>query len=1210
MYRLLLLALVFSFNSFAQSDTTYQGLLWKISGKGLDEPSYLYGTMHVSNRVAFHLSETFFDAIDNADIIALETNPEHWVIDLTTSPLHQDYYNNYNNRSPSSMPLYESFMPTEVHQEDWEYYLSRDQDLLNSLLYRVNMFEQDFAENTFLDLFIFQAGKKGGKEIVALEDYQESFRFVLRSSRRDEDAVRISDRQARELLGDYSSWQGLLEDAYRRGDLDLMHSVSTALNPGKYFQRFMLDERNIIMADGMDSLMQAGKVLFTGVGASHLPGDMGVINLLREMGYTVEPEERAITETSIERKEQIDDVIFVTEAQTFVSDDGFITTSVPGVLTKLQGNPFQEYVYPDMANGGVYSIRRIPTYAPIDGRDENYYYDRIENILFENIPGKILSKDSIQISGFPALDIKNETKLGNAQRYQIVFTPLEVIIFKVGGHKEFAKSELPENFFNSIQLNATPQPELYSPDFAGFEVLLPGSIQIEQYEGNFDNPHATFWAQSYDNGDYYATSLRQYHDFEYIEEDHFELKHMIRHFADEKEYDIDTVYIVEGTPHDYSRFEISGEDDVKLYGEVHIQGPKYVMLLTDGNDEAKRSRFFSSFQFKDWKYEDTFVEYTDTTFFITMKAPKDFNNFESLLDDIYGGGYYGYGYGSDEDRSFLGTEDSKSITYHPTGEQLEMEIRVLPKYASVESLDEFWKGFSFAQSMRSTYQSASTGAPDILGLDVISDTILYTIEEDDYLSQAREYVLGDTLTNRAIRVKYILENGALYSLRACVDTLGYTSEFIETAFASFKPSSDTIIGLPITMNKAEMFFDALDSRDSVQVYEASNSVSIVDFEDDDAEEIIEIVNEYFQEGFKRTARLSLLSKLSEMEGDEEHVEFLKDLYYERLDSSAYQFEILNTLVNFDTDEGTKAFKELILDEPPFTNNTYSYSRPFYAFSDSLELAAQLFPDLLALSDFIEYRSNIYSLLARLVDSSYIDRSAYESKFETLLLFAKVELKKQQAADEQRSNVYSYGSTGSSTLSTYTNLLAPYSEDPGVQEHYKNLLKIRTKRVLANLLVDVDPYTQVPDSTWNFLAKDGKAFYIIYPYLMENDKMDVLDEEYRTREAIAECILVNRQYSRYDTISFIRSEKIQVKEGDAEVFFFRAQREDEKLWRFLYLVVEDEEEMTTDYLLSREVESYDETVDDIDEIIEDALDSIELHGRERVVNRSSYPGYYF
>ena len=61
------------------SQEKYQGLLWKISGNGLEKNSYLYGNMHVSGRIAFHLGEEFFNAINEADAIALESNPIMWL---------------------------------------------------------------------------------------------------------------------------------------------------------------------------------------------------------------------------------------------------------------------------------------------------------------------------------------------------------------------------------------------------------------------------------------------------------------------------------------------------------------------------------------------------------------------------------------------------------------------------------------------------------------------------------------------------------------------------------------------------------------------------------------------------------------------------------------------------------------------------------------------------------------------------------------------------------------------------------------------------------------------------------------------------------------------------------------------------------------------------------------------------------------------------
>ena len=52
--------------------------MWEISGNGLKKNSYLFGTMHVSSKMVFNLSDSFYKAIRGADVVALETNPESW----------------------------------------------------------------------------------------------------------------------------------------------------------------------------------------------------------------------------------------------------------------------------------------------------------------------------------------------------------------------------------------------------------------------------------------------------------------------------------------------------------------------------------------------------------------------------------------------------------------------------------------------------------------------------------------------------------------------------------------------------------------------------------------------------------------------------------------------------------------------------------------------------------------------------------------------------------------------------------------------------------------------------------------------------------------------------------------------------------------------------------------------------------------------------
>ncbi|TND01571.1 MAG: GumN family protein [Bacteroidetes bacterium] len=76
----LLLSFLISANVlFAQgAEKKYPSLLWEITGNGLSKPSYLYGTMHISRKVAFHLSDSFYVAIKGVDVVALELNMEEW----------------------------------------------------------------------------------------------------------------------------------------------------------------------------------------------------------------------------------------------------------------------------------------------------------------------------------------------------------------------------------------------------------------------------------------------------------------------------------------------------------------------------------------------------------------------------------------------------------------------------------------------------------------------------------------------------------------------------------------------------------------------------------------------------------------------------------------------------------------------------------------------------------------------------------------------------------------------------------------------------------------------------------------------------------------------------------------------------------------------------------------------------------------------------
>src|SRR5438093_504166 len=51
-------------------------LLWRISGKGMQEPSYLYGTLHLNDKRLFSFGDSVYRAIEGTKGLAIEVNPD------------------------------------------------------------------------------------------------------------------------------------------------------------------------------------------------------------------------------------------------------------------------------------------------------------------------------------------------------------------------------------------------------------------------------------------------------------------------------------------------------------------------------------------------------------------------------------------------------------------------------------------------------------------------------------------------------------------------------------------------------------------------------------------------------------------------------------------------------------------------------------------------------------------------------------------------------------------------------------------------------------------------------------------------------------------------------------------------------------------------------------------------------------------------------
>src|SRR5580658_1380975 len=327
------LSLLFWLPSMGQSQSTYPSILWEISGNGLQKPSYLFGSMHISNKEVFRLEEA-----------------QQVVRSYSYSAGDAEYLSENDFRQKS----YADQLIAALREEPFE---------MNGLLYRTTVPMANFQEDTYLDLYIYQTGRRLGKEGAGVENYLQSEKISLEATEAE-----MKEKRERKTFpeGENAFTIGTkMQEAYRHGDLSLMDSLDQLLSSSKAFTEKFLYGRNVIQAGSIDSILRH-KSLFVAVGAAHLPGSRGVIELLRKKGYTLRPVK--MTDQDAKDREQIDRLHVTVNCRPVTSEDGFIQCSLPGQWYRREESSNPSWQYADMANGSYYMLTRVKTHAALMGQ--------------------------------------------------------------------------------------------------------------------------------------------------------------------------------------------------------------------------------------------------------------------------------------------------------------------------------------------------------------------------------------------------------------------------------------------------------------------------------------------------------------------------------------------------------------------------------------------------------------------------------------------------------------------------------------------------------------------------------------------------------------------------------------------------------------------------------------------------------------------------
>ncbi|WP_322550777.1 TraB/GumN family protein [Flavobacterium psychraquaticum] len=267
---------------FANAQELEKSLLWKISGKGLKSPSYLFGTIHATCDAT--LDANTLKALDETEQLFLEID-----MDDEAMPMQMMKYMKMNDDEKLS---------TLLSAEDFEIV---DVFLKENIKMSAKMFDtfKPFMVSAMLmpklldckyasvESELMRVTKEQNEEVYGLEKVEEQMKVF--------DAIPYQT-QADELLKtaknglekDKIEFQKIM-DSYNSKDIEGM-------------LKMMDDSDNKITADNKDVLLnnrnknwipiiiKTAKEMptFFGVGAGHLAGDEGVIKLLRKKGYKVE----------------------------------------------------------------------------------------------------------------------------------------------------------------------------------------------------------------------------------------------------------------------------------------------------------------------------------------------------------------------------------------------------------------------------------------------------------------------------------------------------------------------------------------------------------------------------------------------------------------------------------------------------------------------------------------------------------------------------------------------------------------------------------------------------------------------------------------------------------------------------------------------------------------------------------------------------------
>jgi hypothetical protein len=601
------------------------------------------------------------------------------------------------------------------------------------------------------------------------------------------------------------------------------------------------------------------------------------------------------------------------------------------------------------------------------------------------------------------------------------------------------------------------------------------------------------------------------------------------------------------------------KDSSIIVARIILQTPHFYVLAVRTNDTGNNfdDYFFNTFRILPYRYNNTTV-YTDTCLHFTVSTPvvphideKYRNTLEKMLRPSQS---YGYLYNNSSNDSYWNPGKYAWFRNDSTGELIGTLIMQYPKYFYKTDMADFWR----IDNLKNYFKKKSM--------------VLYSLDSIRLSdgTPAWQYTIRDTGSSGVINHLAFLKDHYFFNISTLSDTLSKQSDFVTSFFKTFTPKFNSPGENIFNPAVIDSFFFDLASKDSATHALAKKAISNIDFSEKDIPKITNAINnlnpgekDYYE------IKSALISELGYIHDTTNPVvvPILKKIYETSGDTSTFQNIALFALSKHQTQEAVLTLKQLLIQDPPVFDESNDYSTLFENMQDSLALAAQLFPEILQLTELDDFKDPVHSLLVTLADSNYIKTSQYENYLSKILFDAKIELKKEQAKEQKEKedkiangndnggNDYNYRNNSynsdSNPLADYALLLAPfYDSNQAIPKLFGKFLKLDDKDLqLSMVTILLRFHKNASDSLLLSLASDDAYRSKLYSNLEAIKRLDQFSSKYKTQVDIARSnLVIFGNYSNLDSVEYLSKLLVTIKEKKGYMYFFKYRVNKEGDWK--------------------------------------------------------------